>query len=107
MRPGQAAGAKVAISRLQASPDVAVTGEAVELRAHLTSGSESTLAPVEFSVDGRVLGTARTMGGVATVQWKPMVPGRHVVRARLLDSRGDAQITTTINVVPGSARTGR
>jgi len=89
------------ITRLRLDPEVAVAGRPVTFRVELGSESGGRFPPVEFSVDGRVIGTADSRNGVAKTSWSTSVPGQYVVRARLTGSFLGSGSSTTLNVLPG------
>jgi hypothetical protein len=82
---------------------VAVIGQPLAFRADLSSDSAGTLPAVEFSVDGRSLAIVRpSADGRAAAEWKTMVPGQYIVRARLSGAYlGGAGASATLNVLPG------
>ena len=92
----------VRISRLRVSPEVGVVGHAFAFRVDVSSGSTGTLPAVDFSVDGHPVASV-TPGpdGTASTQWKTMVPGQYVVRARLSRGYLGAGVSATVNVLPG------
>ena len=85
------------------SPELAVVGQVVALRAAVSFDIPGTLPEVEFSIDGRPIASVRPgADGIAAAQWRTRVPGQYVIRARpaggLLGSPG---ASATLNVLPG------
>ncbi len=91
----------VRISRLRVSPEVGVIGHAISFRVDVSSDVPGILPAVDFSVDGHPLASVTPAAdGIASTQWKTMVPGQYVVRARLSRDSLGAGVSATLNVLP-------
>jgi len=92
----------VRITQVRPSVDVATVGQAIALHADVTAEDDGELPAIEFSIDGRVVATARPAGGRATATWSTRVPGQYVVRARLPGRYpGGTSLSALITVLPG------
>jgi len=79
-----------------------VIGHAISFRVDLSFDVPGILPAVDFSVDGHPLASVTpTADGIASTQWKTMVPGQYVVRARLSRDSLGTGVSATLNVLPG------
>jgi uncharacterized protein YqfA (UPF0365 family) len=82
---------------------VSVTDREVAFTVDGAAGQE-TILDVEFSVDGRFVGRAPFVNGVATLRWKTRVPGRYTVRVRFAEGVIGSGTSAVLNVLPAGSQ---
>jgi hypothetical protein len=96
-----AGGARIA--RRSVSTEIGIVGQALGFRVDVSADSPGALPNVEFTVDGHSVAIVRPRAdGVATAQWKTMVPGQYQVRARLTGGLVGRSMSAMLNVLPGN-----